>query len=199
MWNCPVCDQENSSPVCPGCGFDSSCDYEAYPTLQQPDVLPDAVALLREQWNAPAAPSVTGTLAAIRSQGWDPHVLSAVEKILSAAADGNFTEQHRMEIFLDVNDGGFSLPHTESILYSPPPVKLSSFCKICGTVNGRGTFYCSGCGTRIDGSAPKTSSPIPVPPQPHTGNSLHLSKFCDHCGCSVPSGTVYCPGCGTKV
>ena len=30
---CPVCDQENPSMLCPRCGFDSSRDYEHYPTF----------------------------------------------------------------------------------------------------------------------------------------------------------------------
>ena len=33
MWKCPVCSRENLESVCPGCGFDNSCDYESYPTL----------------------------------------------------------------------------------------------------------------------------------------------------------------------
>lgn len=32
MWNCPICEKQNPTPVC-SCGFDASCDYEAYPTL----------------------------------------------------------------------------------------------------------------------------------------------------------------------
>lgn len=32
MWNCPLCQTENSSMVC-ACGFDKSRDYEAYPTF----------------------------------------------------------------------------------------------------------------------------------------------------------------------
>ena len=32
MWKCPVCDQENTSTVCPACGYDRTCDYEQYPT-----------------------------------------------------------------------------------------------------------------------------------------------------------------------
>ena len=52
---CPVCDQENSSMLCPRCGFDASRDYEKYPTL---GVIP-SVSALRRQWqgqsDAPAS------------------------------------------------------------------------------------------------------------------------------------------------
>ena len=30
---CPVCDNVNTSMLCPKCGFDSSRDYEKYPTF----------------------------------------------------------------------------------------------------------------------------------------------------------------------
>ena len=33
MWKCPVCDKENTIPVCEDCGFDMSTDYESLPTL----------------------------------------------------------------------------------------------------------------------------------------------------------------------
>lgn len=35
MWKCPVCDRENEHLLCESCGFDGSCDYESYPTLQR--------------------------------------------------------------------------------------------------------------------------------------------------------------------
>ncbi|MCD8189418.1 MAG: PASTA domain-containing protein [Clostridiales bacterium] len=35
-WTCPNCGRENGpEAVCPGCGFDSSTNYLAYPTLMQ--------------------------------------------------------------------------------------------------------------------------------------------------------------------
>jgi len=34
MWKCPVCDTSNGAAVCAQCGFDRSCDYETYPTLE---------------------------------------------------------------------------------------------------------------------------------------------------------------------
>lgn len=199
MWTCPVCDTESRTLICPNCDFDSSRNYEQHPTLQRPAILPDAISLLREQRNAPAAPSVSGTLAAIRSQGWEPHVLSAVEKILNAAAEGNLTEQHRVEIFLDVTDADYSPPKKETILYSPEPIQLSSFCKVCGVVNSRGTIYCSGCGSKIDEPAPKAIISRSEVHRPQSSSPLPLSKFCDHCGCNIPSGSIYCPGCSAKV
>ena len=33
MSQCPVCKKESTAIVCPDCGFDRSCHYEAYPTL----------------------------------------------------------------------------------------------------------------------------------------------------------------------
>lgn len=33
MYKCPVCGKENETPLCAGCGFDRSQDYEGYPTL----------------------------------------------------------------------------------------------------------------------------------------------------------------------
>lgn len=41
MWNCPVCDRTNDTPLCPGCGFDASRDYGRFPTF---GVVPDAVS-----------------------------------------------------------------------------------------------------------------------------------------------------------
>lgn len=32
MYQCPVCNKQNTTPKC-GCGFDISCDYEGHPTL----------------------------------------------------------------------------------------------------------------------------------------------------------------------
>lgn len=33
MWKCPVCKKDNNTMQCSGCGFDGSCDYEHYPTV----------------------------------------------------------------------------------------------------------------------------------------------------------------------
>lgn len=33
MYQCPVCGKENTSLICAACGFDTSKDYEGYPTL----------------------------------------------------------------------------------------------------------------------------------------------------------------------
>lgn len=198
MWTCPVCDAKNDTPVCTNCGFDSSCDYAHHPTLQRPTILPDAISILREQRNAPAAPSVAGTLTAIRSQGWEPHVLSAVEKILNAAAEGNLTEQHRVEIFLDVTNADYSLPKKETIFFSPEHIQLSSFCKICGASNGATAPYCNNCGSRIPDRIAEApiSQAVPVRQQPHLWG---LSILCDYCGAVLTPGSIYCTECDRKV
>ena len=33
MWNCPVCDRTNDTPLCTGCGFDKTRDYARFPTF----------------------------------------------------------------------------------------------------------------------------------------------------------------------
>ena len=35
MYQCPVCKKENTGPVCTGCDFDISRDYEGFPTLAE--------------------------------------------------------------------------------------------------------------------------------------------------------------------
>ena len=42
---CPVCDNVNTSMICPKCGFDSSRDYGKYPTLSPARRVPSASAL----------------------------------------------------------------------------------------------------------------------------------------------------------
>lgn len=49
MFTCPVCDAKSEKMVCSRCGFDGSCDYERYPTLQRLKGRPDSVARLRER------------------------------------------------------------------------------------------------------------------------------------------------------
>jgi len=44
MWQCPVCETNNSQLQCKKCGFDGSCDYEQYPTLGNPNGRVDAVS-----------------------------------------------------------------------------------------------------------------------------------------------------------
>ena len=46
---CPVCDNMNESMVCVRCGFDSSRDYEKYPTFGPVGKGP-AVSALRREW-----------------------------------------------------------------------------------------------------------------------------------------------------
>ena len=39
MWICPICDKRNySNSVCSQCGFDSSVDYERFPTAAPVDL-----------------------------------------------------------------------------------------------------------------------------------------------------------------
>lgn len=46
---CPVCDQENSAMLCPGCGFDSSMDYGRYPTFAPVGKVPSVSARRAER------------------------------------------------------------------------------------------------------------------------------------------------------
>ena len=43
MKSCPVCNTTYSSPICPKCKFDASCNYELHPTLQELRILPKSV------------------------------------------------------------------------------------------------------------------------------------------------------------
>ena len=49
MWKCPVCDQENNTPVCPRCGFDRSRDWENLPTLGAMSGTPEASSRMRQE------------------------------------------------------------------------------------------------------------------------------------------------------
>lgn len=49
---CPVCDKENSTLLCPDCGFDASLDYEKYPTFGPVGDFKPASALRREKEEA---------------------------------------------------------------------------------------------------------------------------------------------------
>ena len=49
---CPVCDNVNMSMLCPECGFDSSRDYEKYPTFGPVGRVPSASGL-RVEWKGP--------------------------------------------------------------------------------------------------------------------------------------------------
>lgn len=46
---CPVCDQENSTMLCPQCGFDASRDYERYPSFGAVSSRP-SVSAMRRDW-----------------------------------------------------------------------------------------------------------------------------------------------------
>ncbi len=46
---CPVCDKENRTMLCSRCGFDSSRDYEKYPTLGPVGRVPTASALRQQR------------------------------------------------------------------------------------------------------------------------------------------------------
>lgn len=50
---CPVCDQNNSSMLCPNCGFDASRDYEKYPTFGRIKASPSVSARRMHRQNAP--------------------------------------------------------------------------------------------------------------------------------------------------
>lgn len=46
---CPVCDRENSTMLCPQCGFDASRDYERYPSFCAVSSRP-SVSAMRRDW-----------------------------------------------------------------------------------------------------------------------------------------------------
>lgn len=187
-----VCETEMESFLCPNCGFDSSCHYEQYPTLQSLPAQTQAISILKSQWQTShTAPSVEHAIATLRAQGWDAHVLSAVEKILNRAANDLFAAHQT-----DETCSGEAAPEKATVsvpLKSLP--KLSQFCDKCGASNHLGSLYCLGCGAKLNASAAtqKPDAPAQQPPTP-----VDLSKFCNRCGTAILSGTIYCPGCGAK-
>ena len=58
MWTCPVCDRKNTDTICAECGFDSSTDYEQYPTLQASAPKAATVSSLRAAYNSRNVESV---------------------------------------------------------------------------------------------------------------------------------------------
>ena len=98
LHTCAVCAAKNLTLLCPDCGFDNSCNYELYPSLQKIDARTPSVSQLIEQRNSSAEPSVEKTIDFLKKQNWNGHVLSAVEEILTFAANGSFTEYHHNEI-----------------------------------------------------------------------------------------------------
>lgn len=94
---CAVCSAKISTPLCTDCGFDNSCNYEQYPTLQKIEKNTPSISHLKSQRNSNSKPSVEEAVAFFRLQKWDEHVISAVEEILKRAARGLFTEQHYVE------------------------------------------------------------------------------------------------------
>lgn len=95
---CAVCSAKISTPLCTDCGFDNSCNYEQYPTLQKIEKNTPSISHLKSQRNSNSKPSVEEAVAFLRHQGWEEYVISAAEKILKRAAHGLFTEQHFVEI-----------------------------------------------------------------------------------------------------
>lgn len=53
---CPVCGKKNQSMMCPECGFDSSRDYEKYPTLAPVGKTP-AVSARKKEWRKQEKPA----------------------------------------------------------------------------------------------------------------------------------------------
>ena len=50
MWRCPVCKTDNNTMHCSGCGFDGSCDYERYPTVDSLTGAPESIARRRSKY-----------------------------------------------------------------------------------------------------------------------------------------------------
>lgn len=49
MWICPVCETNNDTLSCTGCGFDGSCNYDDYPTLGRLLQATDTIRRRREK------------------------------------------------------------------------------------------------------------------------------------------------------
>ena len=73
---CPVCDNVNTSRVCIKCGFDSSRDYEKYPTFGSIGNVP-AVSSLRQDWAQAQQKSESETVVISPPQKKKPRLLVA--------------------------------------------------------------------------------------------------------------------------
>lgn len=60
---CPVCDKDNTSMLCPNCGFDSSRDYGKYPTFGKAGRGPSATALRQQRQAKQKTPGPFETIA----------------------------------------------------------------------------------------------------------------------------------------
>ena len=179
---CAVCGNKMEGTFCTNCGFDSSRDYENFPTVQ---LLPEdarAISCFKKKLR----PSAADAISLLRNQGWDEHVLKAVQKLLQQAEAGNFTPQHDIEIRKQgwdnqiINIAQKVLNKTESTIFPqqynqknnlpptptavPPsastsipkaPVILPKVCSLCGTSNDPNRLYCESCGAKLPNNATK--------------------------------------------
>lgn len=102
---CPVCGKENRCLLCPQCGFDSSRDYESYPTLGPVGKVP-SVSAKRKAWrkkvepkqseeevligniNPPKSKAVPSRKVADNDKSWVRELISAGVQALALTAYG---------------------------------------------------------------------------------------------------------------
>lgn len=140
VYTCAVCKAKSNTTLCAKCGFDNSRNYEQYPTLQKIKTRTPAVSLFKALWSPPAEPSVEQTMALLRNQRWDDNVLSAVEKLLSGAKDGNIIEPTHIPTKEIVD---------RKISEVSPTGKLTRQCSLCGASNNYKNLYCLSCGAKL--------------------------------------------------
>ncbi len=211
---CAVCGKSAATNPCPRCGFDSSRDYEHYPTIQHLPQTARPISHLKKKLRPSAATAVD----MLRKQGWDSHVLNAVQKVLSQAENGTFTPQHYVEIRKQgwdnqvVNTVHKVLNQTESVIFPqhaqkskiPPvptavpkvPFVSNIICPVCGASNIPSRLYCVDCGVKLP-TTPSTATP-PVPTATPQAPVVS-SKVCPVCGASNDPNQQICLICGAKL
>ncbi len=169
--SCAVCGKSTATNPCPHCGFDSSRDYEHHPTMQ---LLPEDAHTI-SHWKAQLRPSAAKAIDMLRKQGWDNHVLNAVQTVLNQAEAGTFTPQHYVDIRKQgwdnhvVNTVQKILNQTEATIFPqhsqknklPPtavpavPFVLHNCCPACGASNYPTRLYCVDCGFKLNNTVSK--------------------------------------------
>lgn len=83
---CSACGKKVNGAVCPACGFDESCHYEAYPTLQTLNAPQRSRTFSK---TGPVSSDVRDpieiALEFLRAQGWDQKTLAEIRTVLHAA------------------------------------------------------------------------------------------------------------------
>lgn len=79
MLHCPICGKPIQSTLCPQCGFDESCNYEAHPTFH---MLPATVKTISALQKAQNRDPVDAAMKFLQSQDWDQQTLAQIKNIL---------------------------------------------------------------------------------------------------------------------